>query len=142
MESQHPCLEETLPHRSPVLLLTSCAKVRGEIMEAEAYIDETCLFLRDNRTLEHSALIEIMAQCFASGCGLHKAIGFGYLAQVKKFVILKEVFLHDRLRVQVQPVLDFENIVLVRGEIFRAEEKIAGGEFKVFHPKDARLSVR
>lgn len=139
MESQSPRLEETLPHRAPVLLLSSCAKLQGEIIEAEAHIDETCLFLRDDKTLEHCALIEIMAQCFASGCGLHNPLGFGYLAQVKRFVILKEVFLHDRLLVQVQPVLDFENIILVRGEIFRGEEKIASAEFKVFHPKDAHI---
>ena len=129
----------TLPHRPPILLLTSIPIKDGDWFTTNVQIPKDALVVKSDGSIEEASFLEMMAQCFASAANLGAKADFGYLAQVKKFTIQKTVYAEKNLCIKTRPIFTFENIVVVEGIILDADTIVARAEFKVFHPGQNQL---
>ncbi len=133
-----------IPHRPPMLMVTSLVHADKEKIEAEYLITENCLFLNDDNSLEEAAFVEVLAQAFAAGTGYirnKKELDLGFLAAMREVKIYGKAFLHDKLTAKVTVVAELNNIIVVQGELFCAPNNkeaqlIASSQFKVFLPDE------
>lgn len=130
-----PNIEDLIPHRRPMLLLNAMTEITDERMVAEIVVDESCLFLRQDNTVEPAGCIEMLAQCFAGGSGLRYKSKWGYLAAMKKMVIHGTAKKGDVLTAEVRPVAQLGGIVVVEGTLCRGDELLTSGQFKIYIPE-------
>lgn len=133
-------LDQCMPHRPPMRLLDSLTRVAPGEAEALLRIRPDNLFLTPDGPLERAAFLEIMAQCFAAGSGaLRPESGpkWGYLAGVRNLSIESDAHVGDELRVKVWAVAELGGVTVVEGEVFRNDDVLAHGQFKVYVPPAA-----
>lgn len=126
-----------LPHRPPMLLVNRLLFANTQFIEAQYTITEDCLFLADDNFLETCAYIEILAQSFAVGTGYlrnKKELDVGFLATMREVKVFSKAMLGDTLNAKVSLVAELTGIIVVDGELFCGEKKIAQGQFKVYLP--------
>lgn len=124
-----------IPHRPPMLLISTLRVASPEKIEAEFEITSDCIFLRSDKSLETVAFIEVLAQCFATGSGILN-IKWGYLAALRGIKIHGKAFLGDTLRAVVRPIAELEGVIVAEGELFCKENMIASGQFKIYVPSN------
>ncbi len=144
-ELRHLDVLPFLPHRPPMLMVTSLISANIKNIEAEYIISENCLFLREDKSLEPAAYVEVMAQAFATGTGYirnKKDVDLGFLAAMREVKTYGKAFLSDVLTAKLTVVAELNGIIVVEGELFcshnNAEAKlIASSQFKVFLPDES-----
>ncbi len=127
-------IENFLPHRKPMLLLDTLLHVDETNTEASFTIDKSCVFLQANNEIETVALIEILAQSFAAGNGVTNPQSFGYLASMRSMKVHGTAKLGDTLVAKVKCVARVGDIMVIEGKLFKQEECIVEGQFKIFAP--------
>ncbi len=133
-----------LPHRAPMLMVTSLVFADKENIEAEYIISEECLFLKEDKSLEEAAFVEILAQSFAAGTGYirnKKKLDLGFLAAMREVKILGKAFLGNTLTAKTSIIAELNGIIVVQGELYcskdnQNKELIAVSQFKVFLPNE------
>ncbi len=117
-----------------MLLASRLTGASKEQIEAECHIKEDCIFLDAEGILEPVALFEIMAQSFAAGSGLVYPVPWGYLAGMKRMRVFALAKAGDTLRCEVRPVAQIDSIAVIDGAVFREDECLAEGQFKIYLP--------
>lgn len=130
-----PALEDVIPHRRPMLLLDTLLSVSSSSAKAAMTIQADCLFLRPEGRLEPIAFIELLAQCFAAGCGVEHPAQWGYLAAIRSLHIYGEAKQGDTLRAETSMVTALGNILVVEGTLWKEEQCLAEGQFKIYLPE-------
>jgi len=134
-------LEELLPHRPPMLLLSRLDAFSAEGAQAAAELREGNPFLRPDGLLERAAYAELMAQCFAAGAGAvarqteTPPAAWGYLAALRDVAISGDARCGDSLTVSVRLTASLGRITVMEGEVRSATDALlATGQLKVFIP--------
>ena len=130
-----------LPHAQPMVLIDEIVSVDERSAVAQSEIRQDHLFLREDGKLERSSFLELMAQCFAAGACLlatKQAPRLGYLAAVKDFLILADIYLGDLVLIKTNLLAQVAEILVVDGQICRKEELVSKANFKIFVPKVAQ----
>jgi len=129
--------DQLVPHRLPMRLverLVECDEKSG-IVETEIPFEHP--LVDENGILEPLILVELIAQGYAvfrgysdrlSGLGVRR----GLLVGVKRLECFRQVFAGDRLRIRTWTVTELEDFAVAEGEVWRADELLAGGEIKVW----------
>ncbi len=133
-----------IPHRPPMLMVTSLVRADKDEIIAEYNIGENCLFLKEDNSLEHTAYVEVLAQAFAAGTGYirnKKELDLGFLAAIRDVKIVGKAYLSDVLTAKVSVIAELEGIIVVQGELFctsqgKQSHLIASSQFKVFLPDE------
>jgi predicted hotdog family 3-hydroxylacyl-ACP dehydratase len=134
-----PAIEELIPQRPPMLLLSrllSCTTTEGT---AEALLAPGHLFCLADDTVHPAAFIELMAQGYAAVQGYQdhqagKPPSIGYLAGVTQAVVHGAARIGDRLLVSVQQTALIKPFVRARAQVVRDGETLAEGELTLFIP--------
>lgn len=132
--------QDLLPHRPPLLLLDSVDAVDAGGARATLSLRPGNPFVNGQGVLERVAYAEIMAQCFAAFGADHAdrtdRVGpsLGYLAALRDIHVLGDARLGDVLTAHARPTASLGGITVVEGEVWRGEELLASGQFKIFMP--------
>ena len=127
-------IEEYIPHRPPMVLVTQLLSVTDNKIEALASLSSDIWFIRPDGFLEPATYVEILAQCFAAGSGVTHPQQIGYLAGIKKLQTHALVRPPCILKACVEPITSLANIIALRGTLFHGQEQLAQAEFKIYVP--------
>ena len=134
-------LSAILPHRAPMLLLTSLDDFSEAEARATAALQEGNPFLRADGILERTAYAELMAQCFAAGAGALARIAnrpptaWGYLAALRDVIVHDDARLGETLAVSATIAARLGPVLVIEGEVRCAARLLATGQFKIFIPE-------
>lgn len=133
--------EELIPHRRPMRQVERLLDY-GEGAEGvvEALVDDANPLLDSEGRLSEVALVEMLAQAFAAVQGYAdrragKPIARGFLVGISKITIEDTARRGDRLLIQIRPVAALEGFVVVEGEVFRQQQRLAAGSLKLWIPQ-------
>ena len=134
-------IEQLLPQRPPMLLLSrllSCTATDGT---AEALLAPGHLFSLPDDTIHPAAFVELMAQAYAAVHGYRdhlagKAPRIGYLAGVTQASVLGAARIGDQLIVSVRQTALIKPFIRARAQVTRDGETLAEGELTLFIPPD------
>ncbi len=127
-------IENYIPHRKPMLLLDTLLSIDAESMEARFTIKEDCIFLQENGTIEPVACMEILAQTFAAANGVRFPAKFGYLAAMRGMKVHGYAALGDTVLAKVRLITILGDIMVIEGALYKGEECIVEGQYKIFVP--------
>ncbi len=134
----YPEVVSLLPHRPPMLLVNRVVDVQEKIGSAEAVVDPSHLFLREDGTLSPEVIGELVAQGFGvcEACRrLDKGLtidGGGYLSNLRDMEVFAPAHIGDRLTVKTEKIDECFNTHIVRGEVFCNERKLACATVYIF----------
>ncbi len=129
--------EELVPHRPPMLLVDRLIEVDGKNGIIEARVGRDSLLTDSAGRLEDVALIEIMAQSYATLKGYldrrdQLPVRQGFLVGIKKIVRHASAGTDDLLRVHMRTIAELDDFAVAEGEIRRLGEVVAQGDIKVW----------
>lgn len=129
--------QELIPHRPPMRLVERLLEVDGKNGVVEARIGSAALLIDAEGMLEELALVEIMAQSYATLKGYidrrdQLPVRQGFLVGIKKMVCYASVQADDLLQVHIRTIAELEDFAVAEGEIRRGDEVIAAGDVKVW----------
>lgn len=123
-----------IPHARPIRMVDEIDYADDKSCGATVVVPQDSPYVVDGE-LCPEMLLEIMAQCFAAGCGRHGKEKKGYLAAVRDFRVMDKVFAGDALHVECSVVAKVGSIWVVAGEA-RKDLPVARGEFKIYIEED------
>lgn len=129
--------ENLVPHRLPMRLVDQLLEIEEKNGVVEAVIATDCPLLSEDGQLEDVALVELIAQGYATLKGYldrrdNKPIRQGFLVGIKKFVTLQPVCSGDRLRIDIETLAELDDFAVAQGQIWRSATLIAQGEIKIW----------
>ncbi|HMB15155.1 MAG TPA: hypothetical protein VKN62_02475 [Pelovirga sp.] len=129
--------QELIPHRPPMRLVERLLEVDGKNGVVEVQIGSESLLIDAEGMLEDLALVEIMAQSYATLKGYidrrdQLPVRQGFLVGIKKMVRYASVMADDRLQVHIRTIAELEDFAVAEGEIRRGAAVIAAGDVKVW----------
>jgi len=129
--------QELLPHRPPMRLVERLLEVDGKNGIVEARIGSAILLLDADGMLEDLALVEIMAQSYATLKGYidrrdQLPLRQGFLVGIKKIVCHASVQADDLLQVHIRTLAELDDFAVAEGTICRGDQTIAEGDVKVW----------
>lgn len=129
--------QELIPHRPPMRLVERLLEVDGKNGIVEARIASAALLTAADGMLEDLALVEIMAQSYATLKGYidrrdQLPLRQGFLVGIKKMVCHASVQADDLLQVHIRTIAELDAFAVAEGEIRRGNEVIAEGDVKVW----------
>ncbi len=133
-----PCpAEELIPHRPPMRLIERLIAIDGKNGIVEARVGAAALLTDVDGMLEDVALVEIMAQSYATLKGYidrrdQIPVRQGFLVGIKKMVRHASVQADDLLQVHIRTAAELGDFAIAEGEIRRGDELIAEGDVKVW----------
>jgi len=133
-----PCpAEELIPHRMPMRLIDHLIEIDGKNGIVEARIGTAGLLTDADGMLEDVALVEIIAQSYATLKGYidrrdQLPVRQGFLVGIKKMVCHASVQTDDLLQVHIRTIAELDNFAVAEGKIRRGDEMIAEGDVKVW----------
>ncbi len=130
----HTPIENFMPHRKPMLLLDKLIYVDESNAKASFTIPKDCVFIQENQEIEPIALVEILAQSFAAGNGVTNPKNFGYLASMRSMKIHGTASVGDTVKAKVQCLAKVGDIMVIEGKLFKDDQCITEGQFKIFAP--------
>lgn len=104
----------------------------------KTFVGADFLFLRENGTVAPEAFCEIIAQSFAACESKRRELaglpteGGGYLVSVRNFEVFSLAYAGDELITHVLQQDDFLGTRIVKGEVFRGEEKLSQATVYIF----------
>lgn len=135
---EYPKVTDLIPHRPPMLLIDKILDVQESAGTVTALVDPKHLFLREDGTLSPETYSELIAQSFGA-CEAYRRLqrnltidGGGYLSSVRDMQVFEDAVLGDVLTVRTEKADECFNTYIVRGEVFRAEEKLAQSTVYIF----------
>jgi predicted hotdog family 3-hydroxylacyl-ACP dehydratase len=98
---------------------------------------ETHLFADGSGALDPLALMEMMAQGYASASGYDslqkgEAVREGFLVGVRKFKVHGQGFCTDALRIEVRETDVMDSFFIADAAVYRGDEKLAEGSVRVW----------
>ena len=127
-----------IPHQAPMRLVNEIISVKPEDAWVQTHVGDDFLFLREDATVAPEAFCEIIAQSFAAceskrreDAGLSTE-GGGYLVSVRNFEVFALARQGDELKTRVEQQDDFLGTRIVKGEVFRQNEKLAQATVYIF----------
>lgn len=134
--------ETLIPHRSPMRLVDELVAWREEGGEVTARVAAGSPFATDDGRLEAVALVELLAQAYATLHGYEdrcqgRPPQMGFLVGSRSVRIEQEARVGDELRIAIRTVAELEGFALAEGEVRRGEELIAAGALKLWIPPAA-----
>ncbi|MFO7766666.1 MAG: hypothetical protein R6V33_09560 [Pelovirga sp.] len=129
--------EELVPHRHPMLLVDRLIAVDGKNGTIAASVGSDSPLVDAGGRLEDVALIEIMAQSYATLKGYldrrdRRPVRQGFLVGIKKVVRHASVQAGELLQVHIRTIVEIDDFAVAEGEIRRLDEVIAQGDIKVW----------
>ncbi|MFO7814063.1 MAG: hypothetical protein R6V21_13945 [Pelovirga sp.] len=129
--------QELIPHRPPMRLVERLLEVDGKNGIVEARIASAALLTAADGMLEDLALVEIMAQSYATLKGYidrrdQLPVRQGFLVGIKKMVCHASVQADDLLLVHIRTIAELDDFAVAEGEVRRGNEVIAEGDVKVW----------
>lgn len=129
--------EQFIPHRPPMRLVDTLLSWSDGCGEIEARPGADSLLVAADGTLDEVALVEMLAQGYATVKGYHDLLrgehpSEGYLVGVRKFRIAQGARAGERLLVRIRTVGSFEGFAVAEGEIERSGELLASGTIKLW----------
>ena len=129
--------EELVPHRPPMRLVERLTAVDGKNGIIEARVGRDSLLTDADGMLEDVALVEMIAQAYATLKGYldrrdQLPVRQGFLVGIKKFVCHASVQADELLQVHIRSVAELDDFAIAEGEIRRGGELIAAGDVKVW----------
>jgi len=130
-------VQSLVPHRKPMLLVDRLLSYGDGSGVVEAVITDDIIFVDENEQLDSAALIEIMAQAYATiegyRCLLDKVPArTGFLVGMQDIDIIKRPFVGDCLNINVDTVAVVEHFAVVEAEVLLKKEIIARGRLKLW----------
>ncbi len=125
-----------LPHRPPMLMLDRLVEAGPGTAVAEASLKEGQLGVEGGRILE-PALVECLAQTVAAREALEAADGGrpdvpGMLVGIAGFRVTRCPSVGERLTLRTREEKRLGPLILVTGEVFVGDERVASGQLKLY----------
>ncbi len=127
-----------IPHQPPMRLVNEIISTKPDNAWVQTQVGDDFLFLRADATVAPEAFCEIIAQSFAvceskrrEEAGLSTE-GGGYLVSVRNFEVFALAHQGDVLKTRVEQQDDFLGTRIVKGEVFRQNEKLAQATVYIF----------
>ena len=138
MEPRLPlAAEELIPHRLPMRLVERLLEIEGKDGVVEALVSADCPLACTTEGLEDLAMIELLAQAYATVKGYcdlleGKPVKQGFLVGIKTFTMLLSAQVGDQLKIKVKTLAELDAFAVAEGEVWRGPELLARGEIKVW----------
>ena len=129
--------EELIPHRLPMRMVDRLLEIDGKDGVVEALVAVDCPLVSTDGWLEDAALVELLAQAYATVKGYgylleEKPVKQGFLVGIKKVDRLLSARIGDRLKININTLAELGDFAVAKGEVWRGEELLACGEIKVW----------
>ncbi len=129
--------EDLIPHRLPMRMIDRLLEIDGKDGVVEALIAADCPLVSAEGWLEDAALIELLAQAYATVKGYcdlleDKPVKLGFLVGIKKVDRLLSAQRGDRLKININTLVELGDFAVAEGEVWRGGELLARGEIKVW----------
>ncbi len=132
-------VDQLIPHRPPMQLISTLLEVRDGVGVVEAVVDEDGLLVDGDGRLAGVALIEMAAQAVAAFCGYEdrlagNPVGAGYLVAVTDSSLTGHAAVGDRLRIEVERTAALGGFAVADGRVRRGDRQLASCSIRVFVP--------
>lgn len=130
---------DLLPHRPPMILVDQLREFNGGSGVVSACVSADNIFVADDGCLEAVALIEIVAQAYATIKGYddrlnQRPVQRGFLVGGRSFTIKRCPYVGERLSITITTIADLDEFSVVDGVVRSADEVIAEGSLKLWLP--------
>jgi radical SAM protein with 4Fe4S-binding SPASM domain len=126
-----------LPHKLPMRIVDRLLSIEEKRTVTEVDVSKDKIFVSEEGKLDETAYLEIIAQSLAAMKGFKNLSNGksleGFLLGAKRMKIYDSAVVGDKLTSSIYKVGEYENITIVRGEIFKDNKLIAEGEIKTWH---------
>ncbi len=129
--------EELIPHRLPMRLVEQLLEIDGKNGVVAAKISADCPLVDASGKLEDIALVELIAQGYATLKGYldrlqQEPVRQGFLVGIKKQHWFESVQSGEQLLIKIRTLAEFGDFAVAEGEIWRGDVLVASGEIKVW----------
>ena len=129
--------EELIPHRLPMRLVEQLLEIDGKNGVVAAQISADCPLVDGSGKLEDIALVELIAQGYATLKGYldrleQKPVRQGFLVGIKKQNWFGSVQAGESLLIKIRTLAELGDFAVAEGEIWRGDTLVASGEIKVW----------
>lgn len=129
--------EDLIPHRLPLRLVDRLLSIDGKSGVVEARVRADCPLVSASGTLAEVALIELMAQGYATLKGyLDKQqqlpVRRGFLVGIKKMACHQIATVGDLLRITISTVAELDDFAVAETRVWRGDELLAEADIKVW----------
>lgn len=129
--------EELIPHRLPLRLVERLLSIDGKNGVIEALVRADCPLVSASGELEDVALIELMAQGYATLKGYldqrqQLPVRQGFLVGIKKMIRYQGAVVGDLLHISVNTVAELDDFAVAGAQVWRGDELLAEGDIKVW----------
>ena len=129
--------EDLIPHRLPMRLVEQLLEIDGKNGVVEAQIAADCPLVDATGKLEDIALVELIAQSYATLKGYldhleEKSVRQGFLVGIKKLNWFGSVLAGESLLIKIRSLAELDGFAVAEGEIWRGDTLVASGEVKVW----------
>ena len=129
--------EVLIPHRLPMRIIDRLLEINGKDGVVQAFVAADCSLVSADGWLEDVAFIELLAQAYATVKGYcdlleDKPVKQGFLVGIKKVERLLSAKSGDRLKINVNTLVELGAFAVAEGEVWRDGELLAWGEIKVW----------
>lgn len=129
--------EQLIPHRLPMRLVDQLLEIDGKNGVVAAQVAAECPLVDTSGNLEDVALVELIAQGFATLKGYldrleEKPVRQGFLVGIKKLDWFGTVSVGEQLLIKIRTLAELDNFAVAEGDVWCGEKLIACGEIKVW----------
>jgi predicted hotdog family 3-hydroxylacyl-ACP dehydratase len=133
--------EQLIPHRRPLCLVDRLLAYDGQQGVVESTLLPGSIGLRDDGSIEQAAMMEMIAQSFATVNGYTdllegKPVQKGFLVGVKRFAFLGTAYVNERLLIYTQKTGEMDEFILAEGRVTRGEEELVSGNIMIWIPRE------
>ena len=128
-----------LPHRPPMILVDQLVEFEVGQGRVSATVDANGLFVSPNGTMESVALLELVAQSYATIKGYadllsQRSVQRGFLVGSRTFKVLRCPRVGESLMIDITTVAELDSFSVINGVIQVGDEVIAEGSVKLWLP--------
>ena len=128
-----------LPHRPPMILVDQLIDFSSGKGRVTASVSRDDLFVGDDGQLESVALIELVAQAYATIKGYDDAVNRrpvqrGFLVGSRNFTIHRRARSGERLIIDINTAAQLDGFSVIDGVITCGDEVLAKGSIKLWLP--------
>ena len=129
--------EELIPHRLPMRLVEQLLEIDGKNGIVAAQVATECPLVDTTGKLEDIALVELIAQGYATLKGYldrleEKPVRQGFLVGIKKLNWFGTVLAGEPLLIKIRTLAELDDFAVAEGEIWHGDALVASGEVKVW----------
>jgi len=126
-----------IPHRLPMRMVDRLLEIDGKNGVVEALVVADCPLVSAAGSLEDAALVELLAQAYATVKGYcdlleDKPVKQGFLVGIKYIERLLSAQQGDRLKININTLVELGDFAVAEGEVWNGGELLARGEIKVW----------